>query len=84
MGSSTTSSRPCLRPSCASRPRPQAEIVLDQTPFYAEGGGQVGDHGVLRDADGEVVFTVDGHAAAGARLIVHRGDLHGKSPWAKR
>jgi len=36
----------------------EAEIVLDQTPFYAEGGGQVGDQGVLRSADGAEVFTV--------------------------
>ena len=30
------------------------QIVLDQTPFYPEGGGQVGDKGVLKSANEEI------------------------------
>jgi len=58
-----------------------AEIVLDRTPFYPEGGGQVGDRGMLRAGD-QVVFEVtDTQRVAGtqaAGLIVQRGTLRGK------
>jgi alanyl-tRNA synthetase len=56
----------------------EAEIVLDRTPFYAEGGGQVGDQGVLRTADGEVVFSVGDTQKPSGGLIVHRGTLQGR------
>ncbi|MEA2676703.1 MAG: alanyl-tRNA synthetase [Chloroflexota bacterium] len=56
----------------------EAEIVLDQTPFYAEGGGQVGDQGVLKSESGEVLFTVTDTQRPVAGLIVHRGLLHGR------
>lgn len=34
------------------------QLVLSQTPFYAEGGGQVGDTGVLQSAN-EIIHVVD-------------------------
>ena len=55
----------------------RGRVVLDQTPFYAEGGGQVGDSGTLAGEHGdfEVVDTRrinDAHAHAG---VVTRGRL---------
>jgi len=47
------------------------EIVVDETPFYAESGGQVGDCGEIRSADGQVLVN-DTQRPAG-ELIVHRG-----------
>ncbi|MGH2661703.1 MAG: alanine--tRNA ligase [Actinomycetota bacterium] len=49
------------------------EVVLDGTPFYAEGGGQVGDTGMLSTATGEarVQDTVPGPGG----VIVHRATV---------
>jgi len=47
------------------------EIVLAQTPFYPEGGGQVGDTGLVR-VDGAEIEIVDTQKVLGD-LIVHRG-----------
>jgi alanyl-tRNA synthetase len=58
----------------------EAEIVLDRTPFYAEGGGQVGDRGELRldGAHGQLAFTVLDTQRPVGGLTVHRGLLHGR------
>jgi alanyl-tRNA synthetase len=57
----------------------EAEVVLDQTPFYAEGGGQVGDRGLFREPGGgsELFEVTDTQKPLGG-LIVHRGTLHGR------
>ncbi len=52
------------------------QIVLNQTPFYAESGGQVGDAGTLR-TDGACVAISDVRKRAG--LFVHEGRVeHGR------
>ena len=47
------------------------EIVLRETPFYAEGGGQVGDQGRIVSAN--AVVRVDDAQSPVAGLIIHRG-----------
>ncbi|MDL4777267.1 alanine--tRNA ligase [Actinomadura xylanilytica] len=50
----------------------EVEVVLDRTPFYAEGGGQLADHGVIRLGNGAVV-EIDDVQTPLAGLVVHRG-----------
>src|SRR5829696_21763 len=57
----------------------EGEVVFDQTPFYAEGGGQVGDRGVIREpGGGSELFTVTDTQKPLGGLIVQRGTLHGR------
>jgi alanyl-tRNA synthetase len=35
------------------------QLVFNMTPFYPEGGGQVGDAGVLETANGDVIYIID-------------------------
>jgi alanyl-tRNA synthetase len=60
-----------------TEPGAAAEVILDRTPFYAEGGGQVGDRGVLRGTDGAILFEVEDTQRPVAGLIVHGGTLRG-------
>ncbi|HXJ40624.1 MAG TPA: alanine--tRNA ligase, partial [Bryobacteraceae bacterium] len=53
-------------------PHSEGEVVLDQTPFYAETGGQVGDRGVLLNAAGDTVATVLDTYPAVQGLTVHK------------
>ncbi|MEO1602812.1 MAG: alanine--tRNA ligase [Pseudomonadota bacterium] len=54
----------------------EVALVLNQTPFYAESGGQVGDAGVIKTATGKITVR-DVQKRAG--LFVHIGTLdHGK------
>jgi alanyl-tRNA synthetase len=51
----------------------EVEIVLDVTPFYAEGGGQVGDRGVLMGQDGQVEIKETTRPVP--TLILHKGTV---------
>jgi alanyl-tRNA synthetase len=48
------------------------EVTLDRTPFYAEAGGQLADHGRITLGNGAVIEVYDAQKPL-ADLVVHRG-----------
>ncbi|MBK5249833.1 MAG: alanine--tRNA ligase, partial [Actinomycetales bacterium] len=61
-------------PSPSASAPADVEIVLDRTPFYAESGGQLADHGTIR-LDGGGLVEVDDVQAPVKGMPVHRGRL---------
>jgi len=51
----------------------QGVVVLDHTPFYAESGGQIGDSGELKSANG--IFEVEDTQKIQAAVFGHHGIL---------
>ncbi|CAN2924368.1 alanine--tRNA ligase [Streptococcus dysgalactiae] len=53
----------------------QALLVFDQTPFYAEMGGQVADRGVIKNANGNIVARVTDVQKAPNGQALHKVDV---------
>lgn len=49
------------------------EIILDKTPFYAEGGGQIADVGVLEQNQNKIIITNTQKNSQG--LFIHKGKV---------
>ncbi len=58
----------------SATPGQHVEVVLQDTPFYAEGGGQLGDHGRIALANGAVLEVYDVQSPVPG-LIVHRATV---------
>ena len=56
----------------AAEPGTEVAVVLNQTPFYGESGGQVGDTGVITGSDGLRIVISDTQKKLGD-LFVHLG-----------
>jgi alanyl-tRNA synthetase len=56
----------------------EAAIVVNQTPFYGESGGQVGDQGIIKGSKGALFRVTDTQKKAGG-LFVHLGTVESGS-----
>ncbi|KAG6413557.1 hypothetical protein SASPL_126271 [Salvia splendens] len=57
----------------------EVEVLLDRTPFYAESGGQIGDHGLLYVTDAqenkEAVVEIQDVQKSLGNIFVHKGTV---------
>ena len=60
----------------SAREGDEVEVVLDRTPFYAEGGGQLADRGLIDVTGGGRIEVLDVQSPI-AGLIVHRARVVG-------
>ena len=61
-------------PVAAAKAGDEVEIMLDRTPFYAEGGGQLSDTGFIRTANGALI-EIDDVQTPVPNLFLHRGKV---------
>jgi len=61
----------------AVHPGHQVAIIANQTPFYGESGGQMGDCGIVTVAGGKAVVTITDTQKKLGDLIVHFGTVEG-------
>jgi len=62
----------------SAAPGTDVSVVLNQTPFYAESGGQVGDAGVITGPDGLRIIITDTQKKLG--LFIHSGVVEAGHP----
>ena len=58
----------------AAREGDEVELVLDRTPFYAEGGGQLADQGVIELGNGARIQVLDVQSPISG-LVVHQAKV---------
>ena len=54
-------------------------VLLDQTAFYAQSGGQVGDNGVIESADGTAKIAVSDCRYGSLKRHIHYGKVESGS-----